>query len=130
MTQCPLSLTFTPLTLAEWNADAFVCNLPYEQRLVVKPQLWLFLKFCWKDFPRWGEKCLLKKNPQCIKTSKGRNIWQMMQKTFIYIVYCTSPHPDSLTICLNLMYYGIERCVHIPGPFELRSKAVVDIINI
>jgi len=31
LTQCPVSLTFTPLTLAEWNADAFVRNLPYAE---------------------------------------------------------------------------------------------------
>lgn len=78
----------------------------------------LFLKFCREDFPqmvRW--KCV-KKDPQCIKTSKGRNIWQcfeMMQKFNWYIyLYCfVYPHPASGTYyLLNIMYYGLERCVH------------------
>lgn len=123
MTQCPDSLTFTPLTLAEWNADAFVCNLPYGQRLVVRPQL--------SDFSFWSsvgktslkcvERCLFRQKPQCIKISKGRNIWlcfERIQKSdwYIYLfhyVFCTSPYFASGTYhSLNVMYCGFKRRAH------------------
>jgi len=81
----------------------------------------LFLKVCRKDFLRWGETFICN---QRIKTSKGitsgrKHIFRLFIALLLTLI-------QALTICLNIMK-GV--CVHIPGPFKLRSKAVVDIIK-
>lgn len=96
MTQCPVSLTFTPLTLAQWNADAFVYNLPYRERLVERPQLFFFLPEVLLEIlpsnSAIGENVLkvvsLERSLNAWKNSKGRNVWLCFVRNniFIYIV--------------------------------------------
>ncbi len=72
---------------------------------------------------RWKcvERCPVRKKPQCIKNSKGRNIlpcFERIQKSdwyiYLYYVFCTSPYLALGTTyhSLNVMYCGFKRRAH------------------